>query len=245
LKSDWHVIRKDLSQIVKEDYYNQSFDNFEGDHPITFNFSHSVQCTTAEYYSQKQRFNISANADIPVSLVVTMVNWRRFVLIHRLKLGLGGAMAGFNASMSAEQIKNKSDSVVDNRERAHSLIVPAGEGRLVEEKTTVTSVATLYEAALRAEGTVGIVVDPAWYKPNDHYIIYNIEDAFPNAEATSRIARISISTATEQKISKMPKLAGVKPKVLKKRRPGIDSELFVPEKSQGRNLKQMCSKWLN
>jgi hypothetical protein len=244
LKSDWHVIRKDPPQIVKEDNYNQSFNNFEGDDPITFSSFHSVQCTTAEYYTQTQRFEISANANIPVSLVVTMVNWRRFVLIHRLKLGIGGAMAGFNASMSAEEVQKKSKTMVDKRESSFPVIVPAGEGRLVEEKTTVTSVATLYEATLRAEGTVGIEVEPAWYKVNVHYWYNNIEDAFPNAEATSRIARNSISTAIGTKILKMPKRgdeeaeilvqsAGVKPKVLVKRRPGI--KLFVSAKSQRRN----------
>jgi hypothetical protein len=107
--------------------------------------------------------------------------------------------------MSAEQVKSKSKTVIDNRESSFPVTVPAGEGRLIDEKTTVTSVTTLYEAALRAEGSVGIEVDPAWYKPNVYYWYYNIENVFPNAAATSRIALSSTNTAIDIKVLKMPK----------------------------------------
>ena len=69
MKSDWHPIKENPAEIVKVENYNQSFDNSNGDAPIEFTFNHSVQVTTAEDYTQTQRFEVSVNANIPVSLV--------------------------------------------------------------------------------------------------------------------------------------------------------------------------------
>ena len=71
-------------EIVKVENYIKSFDNSKGDAPIEFTFNHPVQVTTADDYTQTQRFDVSVNANIPVSLVV-MVNWSLFMLIHRLE----------------------------------------------------------------------------------------------------------------------------------------------------------------
>jgi hypothetical protein len=84
LKDDWHVIMTNPPDIVKVEDYNQSFQNFDGQDPIEFTFEHNVQVTTSDDYTQTRGFDVGVNADIPVSLLV-MVNWRRFVLIPRLK----------------------------------------------------------------------------------------------------------------------------------------------------------------
>jgi hypothetical protein len=109
--------------------------------------------------------------------------------------------------MSGEDVKHKSKTVVETRQVNFPLIVPSGEGRMVNEKTTVTSITTLFEAALRTEGSVGIEVDPGFFTPNFYWWYYNIEDVFPNAEATSRIARSSTNTNIDTKVLNIPKQA--------------------------------------
>ena len=115
--------------------------------------------------------------------------------------------------MSAEDVKHKSKSVTETRDIHFPLTVPAGERRTVDEKTTVTSVATIYEAAIRAQGSVGIEVNPGWWTPNIYIWYYNIEYLFPNAEAASRISRSSTNTAIDTKVLKMPKHLGGDEKV--------------------------------
>jgi hypothetical protein len=70
LKSDWRAIGTDPPDTVKEEEYNESFANFDGDSPLTVTFEHTVEIITAEDYTQTQRFEVSVNANIPVSLVV-------------------------------------------------------------------------------------------------------------------------------------------------------------------------------
>lgn len=122
-------------------------------------------------------------------------------------------MAGFYASLSAEDIKNRSERSTGNVNNNFPLTVPAGEGRIVEQKTTLKSITTLYEAALRPERTVGIVVNPGIFKPNQHLFFYNIEapGLFPDAISTSRISRTTTTTVIQTKIFKMPKQEGEKP----------------------------------
>ena len=64
--------------------YSQPFNNLNGTAPIEVTFDHTVPVTNIEDYAQVTGFVVSVNDDIPVSLVF-VVNWRRFVLIRRLK----------------------------------------------------------------------------------------------------------------------------------------------------------------
>jgi hypothetical protein len=102
--------------------------------------------------------------------------------------------------MSAEDVKNKSKTETEARDISFPLTVPAHEGRVVSVKTTVASTGIFYEAILRAEGTVGIEVDPGWWKPNTYYYFYNIELVFPYAEAKSRITCGLTNTDVETKV---------------------------------------------
>ena len=78
MHTDWHVTKIDPPVLVKEEQYNQSFNNFDGTSPIVFDFDHTVQVTTSEDYTQTEGFDISVNVDIPVSLIVMdlMISWR-------------------------------------------------------------------------------------------------------------------------------------------------------------------------
>jgi hypothetical protein len=114
-------------------------------------------------------------------------------------------MFGFSASMTAEEVHDKSSTSIETREVKFDLIVPAREGRLVREKTIVTSVRTVYEAAIRAEGTVGIEFDPGFWSLNRCYWLYEIEKAFPDAEERSRIALNTINTRTSVDIVRLLK----------------------------------------
>jgi hypothetical protein len=104
--------------------------------------------------------------------------------------------------MTAEDVKSKSKTETVERDISFPLTVPAHEGRLVSVKTIIASTGTFYEANLRAEGTVGIEVDPGWWKPNEFHFFYNIDSVFPYAEARSRITCGLINTDIETKVIK-------------------------------------------
>ena len=69
MKSEWHPIIVNPPEKVKEETYSKSFDNFDGKVPVEFNFDHTAQVKTEEVYTQTQRFDVSVNANIPVSPV--------------------------------------------------------------------------------------------------------------------------------------------------------------------------------
>jgi hypothetical protein len=83
------------------------------------------------------------------------------------QLGRSGSLVGFNVVMSAEDLKSKSKTLTEARDISIPLTVPAHEGRVVSVKTTIASTDTFHEASLRAEGTVGIEVNPGWWRPNE------------------------------------------------------------------------------
>jgi hypothetical protein len=111
--------------------------------------------------------------------------------------------------MTANDVKSRSKTATETYDISFPLTVPAHEGRIVSEKITVASTDAVYESALRAEGTVGIEVDPG-STPNIYYFFYNIESIFPHAEATSRITRGSTNTDIEAKVVKMAKSTDAK-----------------------------------
>jgi hypothetical protein len=103
-------------------------------------------------------------------------------------------LAGFSATLSGEDVKRKSKSVTETHNTHFPLTVPAGEGRIVDEKTTVTSTTIVFESGLFTGGTVGIEVDPGDWEANIFYFFYEIASEFPDAVATSRISRFSLKT---------------------------------------------------
>ena len=71
MKFEWHPLEVYPPEIVKEETYDSKpFDNFNGEVPIVSNFDHTAQAKTAEVYNQTQKFDVSVNANIPVSSVV-------------------------------------------------------------------------------------------------------------------------------------------------------------------------------
>ena len=114
-------------------------------------------------------------------------------------------MVGFDATMSSEDVKKRSKTETVTRDVHFPLTVPAGEGRTVEETTIVSSIATEYSSAITVKGTVGIEIDPGFWTPNYYLWFDKIEVAFPDAEAISRISRISINTDIGTKILTLPK----------------------------------------
>lgn len=119
------------------------------------------------------------------------------------QLGLSGAMMGFTSSQSANEVKSRSTSTTETRGVSFNVDVPAGEGRIVSTVTTQTSTDNVFKALLGVQGTVGIEVDPAWYLPNRHWWIYDIEKVFPNATASREIIRSRIDTKVDNIIRKI------------------------------------------
>lgn len=105
--------------------------------------------------------------------------------------------------MTSTEVHSKSWSKTEGRDINFPLTVPAMEGRRVTESTVETSVDVVYEAQVGVQNTVGIEVDPAWYKPNVRYWLYNVEQVFYNHFATSRIVRSAIDTTVSTTISKL------------------------------------------
>jgi hypothetical protein len=70
LKTDWIMVQKNPPKIIKEDNNDQSFQNFDGDVPLDITFYQKVLITTGEDYTQTQGFDITTNANIPVSIAI-------------------------------------------------------------------------------------------------------------------------------------------------------------------------------
>ncbi|KAG9044451.1 hypothetical protein FS837_008124 [Tulasnella sp. UAMH 9824] len=183
LKSDWEFVAERPSIVVKEERYDENFSNFDEDKKTEFQFEKSVTITTGNDYTLTKSFDVSVNASIP--------------------LGLSGAMMGFTSSQSASEVKAHSTSTAETRKVSFDVEVPAGEGRAVSTVTTRTSTDNVFRAMLGVQGTVGIEVDPAWYLPNHHWWIYNIEKVFPNATASREIIRSRIDTKVDNIIRRI------------------------------------------
>ena len=124
-------------------------------------------------------------------------------------------MLGFGAGMSTQEVHSKSWSKTEDHAVSFGLTVPAGEGRLVTETTTESSTDTVYESKIQARGTVGIYVDPAWYKPNEIYYFEQIENVFPDKFAVSKIIRTAIDTSVNTTITKIEGPKGSNGKAIK------------------------------
>lgn len=112
-------------------------------------------------------------------------------------------MIGFTATMSATDVANRSESKTTSKAIAFAVDVDAKSGKKVTETTTEYSTDTVWQAQIGVEGSVGIEIDPGWWKPNYHWWFYNIEAVFPNAVASSRILRSRLDTSVDTVISKL------------------------------------------
>ncbi|KAE9400513.1 hypothetical protein BT96DRAFT_1096989 [Gymnopus androsaceus JB14] len=185
VKSDWTLVETKPAEIVSETKYHQKYTNFEGNQPVTFNFDHSVSVTTGSDYTQTKNWDVSVNAGLPI--------------------GTSGAMLGFNAGMSASEVKSKSYSKTVAHAVSFGVEVPPGEGRIVTETTTTTRVPKVYRASIGVRGAVGVIIDPGFWYPNVYWKFHNIEvipDLF-YLVATSEITLASIDTAVDTEIKKI------------------------------------------
>jgi hypothetical protein len=80
LKADWNLIHKNPPKIIKQEDHDQLFQNFDGDVPMEVDYYDKVLITTVDDYTQTQGFNVSVNANIPVSAVIVFQTV--FMLIH-------------------------------------------------------------------------------------------------------------------------------------------------------------------
>jgi hypothetical protein len=67
------MVQKNPPEIIKEEDNDQSFQNFDGDVLLDITYYQKVLITTAEDYTQTQGFDITTNANIPVSLAINFM----------------------------------------------------------------------------------------------------------------------------------------------------------------------------
>jgi hypothetical protein len=191
VRCDWTAVEEHPPKPVKQNVYDQSFENFGGDKPMDFNFNNTTTVTTGTDYSLVKSFDIGVNASI--------------------QMGKEGPMLGMNASMSKQDVQNKSVSTSVSHSVGFTVPCPAYAGRLVTETTTETSAETIYESKVGPTGTVCLAVR----KPNMYYIFYHIEDIFPELYDVGRIICTTIDTQIETSIYNLdpPVSKGEKPRL--------------------------------
>jgi hypothetical protein len=107
--------------------------------------------------------------------------------------------------MSSSDVSSKSVSTTVSHSVSFPVTVPAGEGRLVDEKTTPSTVTTTFEASIGVKNCVGIWIDTPWYEPNECIWFVNIEQVFPWLTAKSRINVGAVDTTQDTIITKVTK----------------------------------------
>ncbi|KIO32008.1 hypothetical protein M407DRAFT_216521 [Tulasnella calospora MUT 4182] len=192
LKSDWTLVTERPPVAVNQERNDETLNNFRGRDATQVELKQTVSITTGTNYRLTQPFNVKVNASIPVTEFTP------------IQLGKKGPIK-FTATETEADIQSSSSSQTESRHFPFTLDVPAGEGRIICSTTTQTSTDTVFRAVIGVQGTVGIEINPAWYRPNYYKYIHKIEDVFPHATAKSEIIRSHLDTKVDTIIRKADK----------------------------------------